>query len=93
MQARSVNLVNISEAEVHSGDFLGVIRLDGLDPMLAWAVSAGAHMLAFLIVLFFKMGSTTGHTTVALWIDGELYICESTVKDSYWPTNGTTSPW
>lgn len=56
---------------IHSGDFLGVIRLDGLDPMLAWG-----------------MGSTTGHTTVALWIDGELYICESTVTDSYWPTNG-----
>lgn len=34
------------------------------------------------------MGSTTGHTTVAQWIDGELYICESTVDDSYWPTNG-----
>lgn len=34
---------------VHSGDFFGVIRLDGLDPMLAWG-----------------MGSTTGHTTVAM---------------------------
>jgi hypothetical protein len=59
------------ESMVHSGDFFGIIRLDGLDPMLAWA-----------------MGSTTGHTTVAQWIDGELYICESTVTDSYWPTNG-----
>jgi hypothetical protein len=57
--------------EVHSGDFFGIVRLDGLDPMLAWA-----------------MGSTTGHTTVALWIDGELYICESTATTSYWYTNG-----
>lgn len=57
--------------KVHSGDFFGIIRLDGLDPMLAWA-----------------MGSTTGHTTTALWMDGELYITESTVTDSYWPTNG-----
>lgn len=57
--------------QVHSGDFFGVIRLDGLDPMLAWA-----------------MGSTTGHTTVALWIDGELYICESTAVSNYWPVNG-----
>ncbi|CAE7662701.1 unnamed protein product, partial [Symbiodinium microadriaticum] len=56
---------------VHSGDFFGVIRLDGLDPMLAWG-----------------RGSTTGHTTVAMWMDGELYICESTVLDSYWPTDG-----
>lgn len=55
---------------VHSGDVLYVIRFDGLDPMLAWA-----------------MGSTTGHTTTAQWIDGELYICESTVADSYWPTD------
>lgn len=59
------------EHMVHSGDFFGIIRLDGLDPMLAWA-----------------MGSSTGHTTIALWIDGELFICESTVTDSYWPTDG-----
>lgn len=59
------------EHMVHSGDFFGIIRLDGLDPMLAWG-----------------MGSTTGHTTTALWIDGELFICESTVVDSYWPTDG-----
>lgn len=64
------------EHEVHSGDFFGVIRLDGLDPVLAWG-----------------MGSTTGHTTTALWMDNEegkrtLYVTESTVTDSYWPTNG-----
>ena len=57
--------------QVHSGDFFGIIRLDGLDPMLAWG-----------------MGSNTGHTTTALWIDGELYICESTAVSSYWPVNG-----
>jgi hypothetical protein len=57
--------------QVKSGDFFGIIRLDGLDPMLAWG-----------------MGSNTGHTTVALWIDGELYVCESTAVSSYWPTNG-----
>jgi len=34
------------------------------------------------------MGGTTGHTTVALWIDGVLNVCESTVSDDYWPTNG-----
>jgi len=56
---------------VHSGDYFAVIRLDGLDPLLA-----------------FGMGSTTGHAVTSIWIDGELYICESTVDDSYWPTNG-----
>lgn len=60
--------VEIPEDTIQSGDFFGVIRLDGLDPMLGWA-----------------MGSTTGHTTVAIRDDdGQLYIHESTVKDDYW---------
>jgi len=33
------------------------------------------------------MGSTTGHVTSAQWIDGELYVVESTIDDSYWPTD------
>lgn len=34
-------------------------------------------------------GSTTGHTTVAVrHPDGDLYVHESTAKDSYWPVNG-----
>jgi hypothetical protein len=57
--------------DVKSGDFFGIMRLDGLNPLLAWA-----------------MGSTTGHTTVALWMDGELNVCESTIDDAYWPTDG-----
>ncbi|CAL1133595.1 unnamed protein product [Cladocopium goreaui] len=61
----------LNESQIHSGDFIGVIRLDGLDPVLA-----------------FGMGSHTGHTAVALWEDGQLYIAESTVNGSYWPTNG-----
>ena len=61
----------VPESEIHSGDFFGVMRLDGLDPMLAWA-----------------MGSTTGHATTALWIGGQLYVCESTVKAPHWPVNG-----
>lgn len=30
----------------------------------------------------------TGHSTVFLRMSGKLYVVESTVKDSYWPTNG-----
>ena len=62
-----------------AGDFFGILRFDGLDPMLAWA-----------------MGSTTGHTTIALRdeLTNELYITESTVNDVYWPTNGIQkTPW
>jgi len=59
------------ESEVHSGDFFGLIRLDGLGTMMAWA-----------------MGTTTGHTTTALWIEGVLNVCESTTDSPTWPVNG-----
>ncbi|RYH15253.1 hypothetical protein EON65_32055 [archaeon] len=58
------------ESEIQSGDSFYLMRFDGLNPLLAWA-----------------MGSTTGHVTVALWIDGELYVCESTIDSAYWPTD------
>lgn len=77
MEKRTITDVDILETEIHSGDFLGIIRLDGLDPMLAWA-----------------MGSHTGHTAITMWMDNQLYVCESTVDSSYWPTNGIQkTPW
>lgn len=77
MESRSITDVDIPESEIHSGDFLGIIRLDGLDPMLAWA-----------------MGAHTGHTAITMWMDGQLYVCESTVDSAYWPTNGIQrTPW
>jgi len=39
-------------------------------------------------MIIWGYGGATGHTAVALWIDGELYVCESTVNSDYWPTNG-----
>jgi len=74
MQQRIIKDVEIDEDYIQNGDFFGIVRLDGLDPMLAWA-----------------MGSTTGHTTIALrdpYENNTLYIAESTSKDSYWPVNG-----
>jgi len=71
MKNRTIHEVDIDESTIQSGDFFGIIRLDGLDPMLGWA-----------------MGSTTGHTTVALRENGTLYIAESTATDSYWAVNG-----
>jgi hypothetical protein len=70
-------IVNIDPSQISSGDFIGITRLDGLDPMIVWG-----------------QGGTTGHTAVALEINGELNICESTVTDAYWPTNGIQcAPW
>jgi len=72
MTPRNITTVAIDESLVNSGDFFGIIRLDGLDPMLAWA-----------------MGSSTGHTTVALRDEqGDLYVVESNAKGAYWPVNG-----
>lgn len=71
MAPRPVDRIDLDESQINSGDFFGILRLDGLDPTLAWA-----------------MGAHTGHTTIALWIDGELFICESTINSVYWPTNG-----
>jgi hypothetical protein len=34
------------------------------------------------------MGATNGHVATAMWIDGALYVCESTTADAYWPTDG-----
>jgi len=77
LEKRSIQKVTIPKSSVNSGDLLGIIRLDGLDSMLAWA-----------------MGSRTGHTCVAMWIDGELYVCESTAKSNYWPVDGIQkTPW
>jgi len=41
MEERTIQNVTIPKSEFQSGDFLGIMRLDGLDPMLAWAM--GAH--------------------------------------------------
>jgi len=72
-----VQNVDIDTSEINSGDFFGITRLDGLDPMICWG-----------------MGGTTGHTATALWVGDELNVCESTVKDVYWPTNGVQcTPW
>eukprot|EP00755_Sulcionema_specki_P020669 Sspe_Gene.12677::Locus_4333_Transcript_1_1_Confidence_1.000_Length_2083::g.12677::m.12677 len=63
----SKNITGVDASLIQTGDFIGIIRLDGLDPMLAWA-----------------MGSTTGHTVVAIRNEttGELFIAESQVKQS-----------
>jgi len=63
----------VNESMVESGDFFGVIRLDGLDPVLAWAMGS-------------VTGHTT--VAIRDPEDGKLYIAESTVNSSYWDTNG-----
>jgi hypothetical protein len=72
LQPRSTNVVSIDEASIKSGDMFGILRLDGLDPMLAWAM--GAHT-----------GHTTVALRVP---GQGLHVCESTTNSTYWPVNG-----
>ena len=71
---RDAGNIDVDENLIQPGDFFGVIRMDGLDPMLAWAMG----------------GTHTGHTTIALKNPetGKMQICESTAKSVYWPVNG-----
>jgi len=64
---------DINESLIQSGDFFGVIRLDGLDPTLAWAMGSAT-------------GHTT--IAIRDPKDDKLYIAESTSTTSYWSTNG-----
>jgi len=56
---------------IQNGDFLGVIRMDGLDPMLAWAMGS-------------VTGHTT---IALRDPNGVLHVCESTIASAYWPTD------
>jgi len=40
MTLRQTQEVTLNESQLYDGDFLGVIRLDGLDPTLAWAMGS-----------------------------------------------------
>ena len=68
---------SIDPSLIESGDFMGIIRLDGLDTMLAWAIGGTTGHTAVAL-----RKPVTGQK------QGELHICESTAKDAYWDTDG-----
>eukprot|EP00727_Mastigamoeba_balamuthi_P009416 m51a1_g5097 hypothetical protein (539) ;mRNA; f:283703-285716 len=72
MARRPVTRVDVDQSEFHSGDFLGIIRLDGLDPMLAWAMGSRTGHTALILEM----------------APGQLSVCESTTKHNYWPVDG-----
>lgn len=77
--AASAVALGINPDEIQSGDAILVLRPDGLDPMIGWGE-----------------GSNVGHSTIAIRqpTSGELFVCESTVEDGYWPTDGIQChPW
>ncbi|KAJ1482286.1 hypothetical protein T484DRAFT_2667504 [Baffinella frigidus] len=62
----------LDEALVKSGDFFGIVRLDGLDPLIMWGT--GSHLGHTAIALRDPA-------------DDALYMCESQSKSNYWPTD------
>ena len=86
---------------VKSGDTFDILRLDGLDPMIAWAMGSATGTSQYdSLPLFFYISYIDyffllnfirfylGHQAVAMWKDAELFICESNAKTGYWPING-----
>jgi len=69
MEPRKVNFVDIDESYFNSGDFLGILRLDGLDPIQVFGT--GAH--------------TGHTTIMMRDQEGDLFVMESTDKSAYWP--------
>jgi hypothetical protein len=59
----------IDAASVRSGDYLAILRFDGLDPMIGFGTGFGG----------------TGHSAVALWRNGTLFVVEATDVDPFGP--------
>lgn len=76
VRRRNNTLLELDEREIHTGDFIAISRLDGVDAMIM--IGTGSHV---------------GHSCVAAWIDGQLYVLES--QDGwYWPYHGIQkTPW
>lgn len=69
---------NLDTTDIHSGDAMLLLRPDGVDPMIGWAE-----------------GATVGHSVVFVRDAARnLFVCESTTLDAYWPTDGIQChPW
>lgn len=65
----AANLATVDPSRMRSGDMIGVVRLDGLDPLIMWGT--GSHLGHTAILM--RAGN------------GSLYVCESQSKSNYWP--------
>mmetsp|Transcript_32049 Transcript_32049/g.89716 ORF Transcript_32049/g.89716 Transcript_32049/m.89716 type:complete len:553 (+) Transcript_32049:27-1685(+) len=54
MQKRPAGRVDLTEEQLHPGDYLAIMRLDGLDPLIAWGT--GGHTGHTAVVLRFPDG-------------------------------------
>uniref|UniRef100_A0A7S0NDH2 Uncharacterized protein n=1 Tax=Hanusia phi TaxID=3032 RepID=A0A7S0NDH2_9CRYP len=63
------SLASVDPSLMRSGDMIGVVRLDGLDPLIMWGT--GSHLGHTAVLM---RGS-----------NGSLFVCESQSKGNYWP--------
>jgi len=59
--------VDIPEETIQDGDFLGLIRLDGLDPMLAWAMGSATGHTAMALRFEGKLHVIESTSTTNYW--------------------------
>ncbi len=62
-------LTAIAPSAIRSGDYLSILRFDGLDPMIGFGTGSGG----------------TGHSAVALWKGSDLFVVEATDRDPFGP--------
>ena len=74
MERRTTEKINIQESDIHSGDFLAVLRLDGLDEIIMWGT--GGRVGHSTMALWVEENGTR-----------ELYVVESQAG-WYWPRAG-----
>ena len=82
MEPRKTINVPVDESQIKSGDTFHILRLDGVDPMIAWAMGSKVGMQIYIYIYY------SGHVTIAIRRNGRLQICESNAKGEFWPVNG-----
>ena len=64
-------------------------RFDGLEVMIQYGT--GKKIQRYTPIannlgnILWCEGSHSGHSTIAMWLDGALHVCESTGETDYWP--------
>jgi hypothetical protein len=74
MQPRTAGVVNIDKSEVKSGDYLAILRLDGIDPLIMWGT--GGHTGHTAIALWFGEDLYVCESTDTLQLNSSF---------AYWP--------
>ena len=73
LEKRPINLVDVDESLIRSGDFISIMRLDGIDPLIMFCT--GSYTGHCGVLMWFPQPDGTE----------ALYIVES--QDAwYWPT-------